>query len=153
MKCLFASESNLKFSSLVAIKSLSTSNRNKLLIILALIHDPKVLILDDAFYDMDTFDKNFMLNKLKELNKNGLTILNITSDLSTVYDSDIIYILNNFKIETSGSKEDILNQDTYLNDIGLEIPFVIELSLKLKVYNLIDKLYYNLDKLDGDLWK
>lgn len=135
------------------INSLSNSLKNKLLIIIALIHDPKVLILDDAFYNMDEKDKFFMISKLKELVKEGLTILNLTSDLTTIYESDKVYVLNNFKIEDSGTCEEILNKDSYLSKIGIEIPFVIELSLKLKIYNLIDKIYYDIDKLEEDLWK
>ena len=135
------------------ITSLSKSDKNKLLIILALIHEPKVLVLDDIFYDMTSKTQKFMLEKLKELNSDGLTILNITSKLDTIYDSDLIYVLNNFKIEDEGTKEEILNEDSYLNSIGLEIPFIIDLSLKLKFYDLIDKIYFNLDKLEEDLWK
>lgn len=135
------------------IASLDQSTKNKLLIILALIHEPKVLILDDIFLEMNLNDQIFILKKLKELNKEGLTILNITSKLDTIYDSDLVYILDNFKIKESGNKEEILEQDSYLKSIGLEIPFIIDLSIKLKFYNLIDKIYYDLDKLEEDLWK
>ncbi|MBQ8472122.1 MAG: ATP-binding cassette domain-containing protein [Bacilli bacterium] len=135
------------------IDSLNKSLQNKLLIILALIHDPKVLILDDIFLEMNKIDQEFMLKKLKELNKDGLTILNITSKLDTIYDSDIVYVLNNFQIETSGGVLEILEQDNYLNEIGLQIPFIIDLSLKLKFYDLIDKIYFNIEDLEEDLWK
>ena len=135
------------------IDSLNKSLQNKLLIILALIHDPKVLILDDIFLEMNKIDQEFMLKKLRELNKDGLTILNITSKLDTIYDSDIVYVLNNFQIETSGGVLEILEQDNYLNEIGLQIPFIIDLSLKLKFYDLIDKIYFNIKDLEVDLWK
>lgn len=135
------------------INTLDKSTQNKLLIIIALIHKPKVLILDDIFYEMNLSDQTFMLDKLKELNKEGLTILNITSKLDTIYDSNIVYVLNNFKIEKKGTVDELFNQDTYLRSIGLEIPFIIDLSLKLKFYKLIDKIYYNLDELEANLWK
>lgn len=135
------------------ITSLSKSEKNKLLIILALIHEPKVLILDDIFYDMTLGEQEFMLEKLKELNHDGLTILNITSKLDTIYNSNLVYVLNNFKIESSGTKEEILNDDSNLSSIGLEIPFIIDLSLKLKLYDLIDKIYFDINKLEEDLWK
>lgn len=135
------------------IDSLNKSLQNKLLIILALIHEPKVLILDDIFLEMNKIDQEFMLKKLKELNKDGLTILNITSKLDTIYDSDIVYVLNNFEIEKTGNVLEILEQDNYLNEIGLQIPFIIDLSLKLKFYDLIDKIYFNIEDLEEDLWK
>ena len=135
------------------ISSLTLSEKSKLLIAVALIHDPKVLILDDIFYNMNIKDQNFILDKLKELNKEGLTIINITSKLDTIYDSSKIYVLNNFQIEKEGSLLEILENDTYLNKIGLSLPFIIDLSIKLKFYCLIDKIYFDLVNLEDDLWK
>lgn len=135
------------------IEDLNISTRYKLLIVLALVHNPKVLILDDAFLEMNQDDQEFMLEKLKELKNEGLTVLNITSKLDTIYDSDRVLVLNNFKIEEEGSVLEILEQDAYLNQIGLTIPFIIDLSIKLKFYALMDKIYFDLDKLEADLWK
>lgn len=135
------------------IMTLSPSLRSKLQIIISLMHKPKILILDDAFLEMDTTTQTFMLEKLKELNKDGLTILNITSQLDTIYDSDKVYVMHDFKIEKEGSVLDIFKFDSYLNEIGLTIPFIVDLSLKLKLYNLIDKIYFDITKLEDDLWK
>lgn len=135
------------------ISSLTLSEKSKLLIVVALIHEPKVLILDDIFYNMNIKDQKFILDKLKELNKEGLTIINITSKLDTIYDSSKIYVLNNFQIEKEGSVLEILENDTYLNKIGLSLPFIIDLSIKLKFYGLIDKIYFDLVNLEDDLWK
>ena len=135
------------------INSLNTSEKSKLLIVIALIHEPKMLILDDAFSNMNKTDKLFMLKKLKELNEKKLTILNITSDMETIYDSKRVLVLNNFKIEADNSLEEILLNNSSLNKIGIELPFIIDLSLKLKYYNLIDKIYFNMDELEDNLWK
>ena len=135
------------------IDCLTNSSKSKLLIILSLIHNPKVLILDDAFTNMNLKDKRFILNKLKLLNKEGLTIVNITSDLNTIYDSQKIFVLNNFEIEKEGSIDEIFNNDSYLRKLGFEIPFIVDLSLKLKIYGLVDKIYYDLNELEENLWK
>lgn len=135
------------------ISTLTLSEKAKILIMLALIHNPKVLVLDDIFYNMDYNDQIFILNKLAELNKDGLTIINITSKLDTIYNSSKVYVLNDFKIEYEGSTLEILEKDSYLNRLGFSIPFIIDLSLKLKFYNLIDKIYFDLNKLEEDLWK
>lgn len=135
------------------IDTLTLDEKSKLTIVLALIHEPKLLILDDAFLNLLPDTKVFMLNKLKDLNKHGLTILNITSDLETTFFSDRILVLNNFTIEMEGTKEEIYESDSYLRKIGITIPFIIDLSLKLKFYNLIDKIYYSLENLEEDLWK
>lgn len=135
------------------IDDLTYSEKKKLLIILSLLHDPSLLILDDAFLGMDDDTKIFMLKKLKELNEKGLTILNITSQLDTIYDSHLVYVLNHFRLEKTGSVCEILEQDSYLNQCGFIIPFVIETSLKLKFYGLLDKIYFDIKSLEDDLWK
>ena len=135
------------------IDSLNKSLQQKILIIISLVHDPKLLILDDAFSNMNSTDQNFMLKKLKELNEDGLTILNITSKLDTIYNSHIVYVLSNFQIELKGTVLEIFEKDSYLRKIGLNIPFIIDLSLKLKVYNLIDQIYFDRKSLEDNLWK
>lgn len=135
------------------IDSLTESEKRKLYILVSLIHEPKFLVLDDAFLKFDHEEQELLLKKLKELNKEGLTILNITSKLDTIYESDKVYVLNHFQIEKEGSVLEILKQDSYLKEIGLSIPFVVDLSLKLKFYNLLDRIYFHLEDLEEDLWK
>lgn len=135
------------------IKALSKNEINKLKIIISLMHEPKILILDDAFNNLDKDTLLFMLKKLKELNQEGLTIVNITSNLNTIYNSNLIYLLNDYKISLIGNLEETFSMDNYLKKIGLELPFIIDLSIKLKFYDLIDKIYYDLDSLEDNLWK
>ena len=135
------------------INTLDKNTKAKLKIIISLMHEPKLLVLDDAFNDMDQNTKTFMLKKLNILNQDNLTILNITSKIDTIYDSTKIYVLNNFCLEKVGDFQKIINDDTYLRKIGLDIPFVIDLSIKLKFYNLIDNIYFDLEELEEKLWK
>jgi len=134
------------------ISSLTLSDKSKLLIIIALIHKPKLLVLDDALSDMNQRTLEFMIQKLEKLHKDGLTILNITSNLDTIYKSDRVLVMNNFKIESEGSIQEILKQDSYLTKIGLSMPVSIELSLKLQTYDLIDKIYFDMEELESKLW-
>ena len=60
--------------------------------------------------------------------------------------------MKDFKIEKEGSVEEILKQDSYLTKIGLSIPIVVELSLKLMSYDLLDKIYFNMEELESSLW-
>lgn len=132
---------------------LDVSTKKKLLIVLALIHSPSLLILDDAFMYMTDEDQTFMLQKLKELNTSGLTILNVTSKLDTIYDSDMVHVLKNGKINHSKTVKEILEDEELLRNNCFEVPFVIDLSSKLKKDEVIDKIYFNLNDLVGALWK
>ncbi len=127
-----------------SVSTLTLSKRKMLLIIIAIIHEPSLLILDDAFQEMDLSDKEFILEKLSILKKRGLTILNFTSNLETISVSDKLYMLDNFKLKEI---------DSNIDDLRLNVPFVLELSSKLKDKGVIDKLYFNIEELVGDLWK
>ena len=110
----------------------------------ALVIDPKILIIDDGFSSLHPKKTKLVLEFLKKLNKKGLTIITTTSNPEeTLYASDII-ILENGKAKTK-TKEELL--DEYMN------PFIINLSEKLKLYNLIKKTYLNEVKLVKNLWK
>ena len=121
-------------------------------IIIALVHNPEILILDDAISSLPLQLKEKILLKLKKLNEKGLTIINITSDLETIYDSNKVYLLNNKSIEELGNVEQVFQEDNYLRKLGFKIPFIIDLSIKLKFYGLLDKIYYNLEALEENLW-
>ena len=132
---------------------LTESEKSKLLVVLALIHNPKVLVLDDIFNDMNNKEEKEILDKLLELNKHGLTILNITSKLSSTYKSDKIFILNNFKIEKETSFKELIKDTKYLEKLGLDIPMELELSSQLYSCNVIDHIYLDIEKLGDKLWK
>ena len=52
-----------------------------------------------------------------------------------------------------GKTNSILNEDDILNKVGLELPFMENLSKKLQFYEVIDKVYQDMDDLVNDLWK
>lgn len=134
------------------INELTKDESIYLQVIISLVHNPEILILDDAFLSLSLPLKEKILLKLKQLNKDGLTIINITSDLETIYDSNKVYLLNNQKIEELGNVEQVFQEDNYLRKLGFRIPFIIDLSIKLKFYGLLDKIYYNLEELEENLW-
>ena len=47
----------------------------------------------------------------------------------------------------------VMEYDKILNRLGIEIPFEIELSIKLKLYGLIDELIPNVERLVDTLWQ
>ena len=66
------------------IEDVSLGNLKKLGIILALMHEPKILILDEPTSGLDPIMQNIFYNLLKEEKKKGTTILYSTHILSEV---------------------------------------------------------------------
>lgn len=66
------------------IKNLSTGNRRKISLILALTHDPQLVIMDEPTIGLDPLLKNTMYEVLLEMSEKGKTIFMSSHDLSEV---------------------------------------------------------------------
>ena len=133
------------------IKDLSNYEKQVLIFCLALIHNPKVLLIDDVFCYMNDSEKNKIINILKSIKK--LTIINFSSSFNNCDVSDYIYILDNGKIITEGKYYNILNESKTLIKLGIEIPFVVNLSNKLKEEGISNKEYFKLEDLVNNVWE
>lgn len=119
----------------------------------ALVHDPDILILDEALTLLDPLEKDRVLDILKDLNKKGLTILNISHDIEDTLISDMIYVMDEGKIILSGSKEELYKEEKVLKSLGFKLPFMVELSNRLMFYDLIDHVIYDMKEMVDILWK
>ena len=66
--------------------------------------------------------------------------------------TDSLYIINEGKVALEGKPIDILQKDNIINKIGLTLPFMIDLSVKLRDYDLIDEIETDLDRMIDVLW-
>ncbi len=133
---------------------LSKLNYIKLLLGSTLLSNINLLLMDNICTDITKKERKEILTILKKLNKEEkITIIMSTDSLEDVIDTDYIYILNKGKIEMEGKTLDILKQDNKLNRIGLEIPLMIDLSVKLNDYNLLNDIILDMDRMVDTLWK
>ena len=116
------------------IEDLSFGNLKKLGIILALIHEPKILILDEPTSGLDPIMQNVFYEILIEEKKKGTTILYSTHILSEVSKiCDKIGIIKDGKIVKEDTVENIVkNSITYLTVESDDIDKIKkELNLKI----------------------
>ena len=64
-----------------------------------------------------------------------------------------LIIINDGSIMLDGHPLKVMEYDKILNRLGIEIPFEIELSIKLKLYGLIDELIPNTIGVADTLWQ
>ena len=104
--------------------SLSDGQKRKLILARSLINNPKVLVLDEPTTNLDIKSKYSLTTLLNKLKIDGITILQVTHDISSInsYDDKVI-LLKDFKIVASGSPIDILTSDNIskLFDTNLEV--------------------------------
>ena len=123
-------------------------------ILFSLLKGPKVLLLDSiSLYLNDKEMEELLLFLKKYKEKYNLTIVFTTLNLKDSLYSDYLFIINNGKVLLSGSPIEVLKYDNILNKNGLEIPFIIDLSVKMMDYNLIDEPVLDMDRMVDTIWK
>lgn len=133
---------------------LTNSEKQQLLIVIALLHEPKILLLDNAFSQINQTDKTKIKSNLKKYSQeNNLTIVLTTTNLEDTLDSDYVYILDKGNIVMEGEPLVVLKEDRILNKLGFSLPFMVDLSLKLNFYELIDEIEIDMDRMVNSLWK
>ncbi|MCG9132609.1 ABC transporter ATP-binding protein [Candidatus Poribacteria bacterium] len=90
--------------------TISGGQRQRSALARAIIIKPKILILDDAFANVDTQTEDTILSRLTEIMKDRTTIL-ISHRISTVKDADHIVVLDEGSIVEAGTHEQLLEQN------------------------------------------
>jgi ABC-2 type transport system ATP-binding protein len=104
------------------VKDLSGGMTQKLGLIQALLHEPKLLVLDEPLEGLDPPSRNLLKEIIRERQHAGTTVLFSSHILSDVEDvADRVGILNRGKIATSGSIRALVTDFGLPLEIGLEL--------------------------------
>ena len=131
------------------INELDYYDKTLLLLMISLLHKPKVLLLDNV---LEVFSNQQIQKIIIVLKKLNITIIYFTNSLKVAYYSDKLILLDNYKIIGKYHPSDIYQNDKLFYEHNLEIPFLIDLSIKLKMYNIIDKEYISMKAMVDDIW-
>lgn len=133
---------------------LSGGEKQKVALACALMLEPRILVLDEAFMMVDINERAKLLKIIEKYNKEKVvTVIFFTHNLDEALYSDRLIILNKGKIIVDGAFPQVFNEERVMRKIGLEVPFMVELSQKLRVFNIVDKIDLDMDKVVSNLWK
>lgn len=147
----------IKDFKLTKIKKQNPNNLNRYEVIrlqfsTALIDPPRILLIDSIDQHLNRQEMLELLETLKKYKQN-LTIIMTTTNLEYTLYSDYLYILTESLILLEGKPLEVLEKDNILNKVGLKLPFMIDLSVKLRDYDLMDQLELDMDRMVNILWK
>lgn len=98
------------------VKQLSGGLKRRLMIARALMHEPKVLFLDEATSSVDTRTEELIQKAMDALTV-GRTSFVIAHRLSTIRDADMILVMNGGDIVERGTHEELLAKGGFYADI------------------------------------
>ncbi len=131
---------------------LSGGEKQKVALASVLIMNPKLLILDEALSMMDVYEKEAIFKILKQYQKKGMTILMVSHN-----PKELLHTKKLLGFTSHGIVEkDMLlafEDENFMKEVSLELPFMIDLSLKLKLYELIDHVILDKKEMVVALWK
>ena len=90
--------------------TLSVGQRQLISFVRALVHDPKVIVLDEATSSVDTETEEMIQNAIAKLMK-GRTAIVIAHRLSTIQHADKILVLDKGEIKEQGTHEELLEKE------------------------------------------
>ena len=113
--------------------SLSRGQRQRLALASIIAVEPKVMILDEPTTGLDYKECMEIMSAVKELNKNGTTVIMVCHDMELVLDfARRMIVLANGKIEADGKTLEIMRSKKILQKANLLPPQIIQIALELE---------------------
>ncbi len=120
----------------------------------ALVTNPKILLLDSLDTILSEKEVIEVLEYLKDRQEEkDLTVVYTTINLNTTLISDVLFVIGDRKVALKGKPLEVLKYDNIINKIGLNIPFMVDLSVKLKDYDLVNDIVLDQERMLDELWK
>lgn len=97
----------------------------------AIVHDPKVIIMDEPTVGIDPQSRNHILSSVKKLNKKGTTVIYTThymEEAETICSK--IAIIDKGKVIVEGSKEELKDMINDKKSLSVRIDDIYKLDLK-----------------------
>ena len=86
------------------------------------------------------------------LDKQNINYVNVTSNIEDALFGDYIIVYDEDMKVHEGNKEVVLKNEKLLKKLGFGVPFVVDLSIQLMYYDILDKVYFDVDNLLEALW-
>jgi biotin transport system ATP-binding protein/energy-coupling factor transport system ATP-binding protein len=94
--------------------------------------NPSYIALDEPTSFLDPSGQKKVLEVIRRLNDQGITIVHITHDMDEIVQADLIIVLGGGKLLLNGDPRTVFTQFEWLSDLGLGAPKVTELMWRFK---------------------
>lgn len=112
---------------------LSLGQKQRINIASVLAVKPKYIILDEPTTMIDSKGKEKIYEIIKDLKKEGFTIIYVTNNINEILISDRIVMMENKKVKTAFKKVEILDNINLLEESEIRVPEIIRIIMKLNI--------------------
>ncbi len=112
--------------------SLSLGQKQRIMISEVLAKKPKYIIFDEPTAMIDSKGKEIIYNIIKDLKKEGYTIICITNVADEILIADRTLILDDGKIAHEIKKDELIEKSNILKQFDIKEPVILEILRKLK---------------------
>ncbi len=130
--------------------TLSYENMTKLLIAKYLIQKVDILFIDRRLQFLKEKERKRII---EYINKRHVTLVYSSSNIEDSLYFPYMVVLDKGIVAIEGKTMQVLAEEKLLKRLGIGLPFIIDLSIQLKLYGLVDKVYSDKRKLGKYLWK
>ena len=134
--------------------TLSLGQKQRLTIGTVLAMETKYIVLDEPTAMLDPKGKDEIYNIIRQLKKEGYTIIYVTNIIDEILLADEIWIMNSGKMQNIIRKEEIFNYIEEIEKSDIKIPEIINLVQQLKRENItVDLKEWTMEELTEKLLK
>ncbi len=107
---------------------LSGGQKQRIAIAGVLAMNPQCIIFDESTAMLDPAGREDVLEIIEKLNDEGVTIILITHNMEETITADRVVILNDGKIEMSGTPSEVFREIPKLRQLRLDAPEIVEIA-------------------------
>lgn len=111
---------------------LSGGQKQRVAIAGILAMEPECIIFDESTAMLDPMGRKEVINTIKNLNGNNMTIILITHYMEEAIEADRVVVIDNGKVIKEGSPRAVFKEVEVMKEIGLDVPQMTELAYELK---------------------
>lgn len=94
--------------------------------------NPRYITLDEPTLSLDPSSRQRVLDIMRKLNREGISIIHITHDMNEIVHADRVMVMDRGVISLNETPQQVFKRIDYLKTLGLQIPQVTELLLQLR---------------------
>lgn len=110
---------------------LSAGQKQRLALAGAIALRPQALVLDEATAMLDPAGRATLLETLRRLHRQGITLVTITHEMDEAAEAGRVIVLRQGQVALDGSPQEIFSRAEVLRGLGLDLPPLADLSLRL----------------------